>query len=159
MLKPPTILSDGFQSGLQASISWLLDQLGQVWARIWINMVLELKGRANPNLWLSAQGSVIHGALGRALLAGGAALQPDERAAQPLRGQNVLQAQRPSTASTAHAPAGRDQTPLCDQVGNTRLFASFSSSLLRSILICFRRRQERKSQRRCVEIEGKVVIS
>lgn len=126
-------------------------------------MAVELKGRAKANLCLSAQGSVIHGAFGRALLAGGAALQPDERTAQPLRGQNVLQAQRPSAASTAHAPAGRDQTPICDQVGNTRLFACFSSSLLRSILGCFREgvfvfgfAAARQESQRCVEIEGKV---
>lgn len=37
MFNPPTILSDGFQSGSQASISCLLDQLVHVWARIWIN--------------------------------------------------------------------------------------------------------------------------
>lgn len=67
--------------------------------------------------YLSAQGSLVHGTIGRALLAGGAALQPDERAAEPYRGQNVFTAPRPSTASTSHAPTGRDQATLCDQVG------------------------------------------
>lgn len=166
MFKPPTILSDGFQSGWQARI-WI--DVARIWinmanisingariwinvARIWINVALELKGRALTNLGLSSQGSVIHGAVGRALLAGGAALQPDERTAQPLRGQNVLQTQRPSASSPAHAPAGGDQTPVCDQVGK-RLFAlehqCFSSVLAAA-------RQERRSQRRCVEVEGKV---
>ncbi len=66
---------------------------------------------------VSAQGSLVHGTFGRALLAGGAALQPDERAAEPHRGQNVFAAARPSTASTSHAPTGRDKATLGDQVG------------------------------------------
>lgn len=79
-----------------------------------------LKGKCEQTC-VSAQGAVVHGAFGRALLAGGAALQPDERTAQPLGGPNVLQAQRPAAAPAPHAPAGRDQTPVGDQVGNTRL--------------------------------------
>lgn len=78
------------------------------------------RNRTNCELrttYLSAQGSLVHGTFGRALLAGGAALQPDERAAEPHRGQNVFAAPRPSTASTPHAPTGRDQATLCDQVG------------------------------------------
>lgn len=66
---------------------------------------------------LCAQGPAVHGAFGRALLAGGAALQPDERTAEPHRGQNVFAAQRPSAASASHAPTGGDQAPLGDQVG------------------------------------------
>lgn len=77
---------------------------------------------------LSAQGSLVHGTFGRALLAGGAALQPDERTAEPYRGQNVFAAQRPSTASTSHAPTGRDQAPLCDQVGKEELFVPDSEA-------------------------------
>lgn len=67
--------------------------------------------------YLCAQGPAVHGALGRALLAGGAALQPDERTAEPHRGQNVFATKRPSAASASPAPTRRDQAPLGDQVG------------------------------------------
>lgn len=76
---------------------------------------LDLRTSQHKNVFV--QGSLIHGAVGRALLTGGAALHPDERAAEPHRGQNVFAASRPSTATTSHAPTGRDQATLCDEVG------------------------------------------
>lgn len=82
--------------------------------------------RNSRQISLSAQGSLIHGTFGRPVLTGSAALHPDERAAEPHRGQNVFTTQRPSAASTSYACTGRNQTSLCDQVGNGSFSAAHS---------------------------------
>lgn len=65
---------------------------------------------------MCVQSPAVHGAPRRALLAGRAALQPDERAAEPQRRQDVLAAKRPAAAAATYAPTGRDQAPVCHQV-------------------------------------------
>lgn len=66
---------------------------------------------------VSAQSCLVRGAAGRALLAGSAALHADERTAEPHWRQNVFPTPRPSATASSWAPAGRNQTTLCDQVG------------------------------------------
>lgn len=72
---------------------------------------------ANSSRSLS-QSSYVLGRDGRAVLPSSAALQSNERAAEPSWGQNVHATPRPPTTAP-HAPSGRHQTPLHDQVGDT----------------------------------------